>query len=518
MWNQGSMTEGGGAERVELDTYVHVFENMGSPFLLGMPFIQEFTHAWDFTGSQIRLKGEAEGREFPIHPVEEIPMKPVMVCTKQEVHLKPHSDTCVESYTVGTTTFPSRVQFHDSADMKDWATEHDMEGEKLEYSLEAFDTGTRLHRREFEVYGITGRSIPKEEMANPTVKIRCGSLPTVIPAGTPIAFAVQKCKGIPTYRWDRELGYNREGASENASNISVVEEGAEQIVVVPSREMQADYELQAAEFLEGTMRRSMRNYKRQGTTVVRDEGVSKEKTYSSATSDECAQRAMGNTQLMEALVETRDNKMEATTKESPGERLQRKIRSAKRRRGNRVDAEGEVAVAQAIRDAELSRMEDDDDKEDKLAKLLIQMMWHLKSVAKVRSHGAEWKRHDPKEGQHATLTDCVATKGDSQAIKAVLRQLRTGLRGKEWKEWRDKHEDIASVKALTLEVEQGREETNLEEGIFKVETEKEHFAKANVEMEELYEMLTNDTAADDNKMAAIMEQKISIQEHFQKKR
>ena len=50
-----------------------------------------------------------------------------------------------------------------------------------------------------------------------------------------------------------------------------------------------------------------------------------------------------------------------------------------------------------------------------------------------------------------------------------------------------------------------------------METEKEHFAKANVEMEELYEMLTNDTAADDNKMAAIMEQKISIQEHFQKK-
>ena len=74
-----------------------------------------------------------------------------------------------------------------------------MQGEKLEYSLEAFETGTRLHRREFEVYGMAGRSIPNEEMSNPTVKIRCGSLPTVIPAGTPIAFAVQKCKGVPTY-------------------------------------------------------------------------------------------------------------------------------------------------------------------------------------------------------------------------------------------------------------------------------------------------------------------------------
>ena len=47
-------------------------------------------------------------------------MKPVMVCTKQEIHLKPNSDAYVESYTVGTTTFPKRVEFHDSADAKDW--------------------------------------------------------------------------------------------------------------------------------------------------------------------------------------------------------------------------------------------------------------------------------------------------------------------------------------------------------------------------------------------------------------
>ena len=69
-------------------------------------------------------------------------------------------------------------------------------GEKLEYSLEAFEVGTRLHRREFEVYGMAGWSVPSEEMSNTTVKIRCGNMPTVILAGTPIAFAVQKCKGV----------------------------------------------------------------------------------------------------------------------------------------------------------------------------------------------------------------------------------------------------------------------------------------------------------------------------------
>ena len=63
-------------------------------------------------------------------------------------------------------------------------------------------------------------------------------------------------------------------------------------------------------------------------------------------------------------------------------------------------------------------------------------------------------------------------------------------------------------------MEHGRDEPNLTEGIFRAETAEEHFTRTNVEMKELYEMLTNDTAADGNKMAAIMEQKISVQEHF----
>ena len=220
----------------------------------------------------------------------------------------------------------------------------------MEYSLEDFEVGARLHRREFEA----GRSVPIEEMPNPTVKIRCGNMPTVIPAGTPIAFAVQKCKGVPTYRWDRELGYNRE---ETPESILVVEEDreADQIVVVPSREMQADYELQAAEVPEGTMRRTMRDHKRQGTTVTIKDGDVKNKTYKSATSDESAQRAMRNTQLMEALEEARDNKMEVTTEESLGDKLQRKVRSDRRQREGRIDTGGDVA--QTINDAELSRLE-----------------------------------------------------------------------------------------------------------------------------------------------------------------
>ena len=356
--------------------------------------------------------------------------------------------------------------------------------------MEAFETGTRLYRKEFEVYGTAGRSIPNEEMSNPTVKIRCGNMPTTILAGTPIAFAVQTCKGVTTYRWDRELSYNREEL-ETLESISVVEEDreADQIVAVPSRKMQADYELQAVEVLEGTMRKAMRSYKRQGATVTRDAGDTKSKTYTQESSDESAQRAMRNTQLMEALEEARDNKMEATTKESLGDELQRKVRAASYKRQGRVNnVDREREVAQTIKDAELSRLEGTN-REDNMAKLLIQMMWHLKSVARVRAHGAKWKRREVKEGQHDALTAQVSTRGDSQAIKAVLRQLKIGLRCENWRQWRERHKEIASMKALTLEVEHIRDETNPVEGIFRVETEKEHFAKANVEMEELYEML-----------------------------
>ena len=111
----------------------------------------------------------------------------------------------------------------------------------------------------------------------------------------------------------------------------------------------------------------------------------------------------------------------------------------------------------------------------------------------------------------------MATEEDSQAIKAVLRQLKKSLKEPDWKRWREKHEDIAPVRALTLEIENEEDAMNSRGEISRIETQKEHFAKANMEMEELYQMLTNDTAAGDNKMAAIMEQKISIQEHFQPK-
>ena len=145
------------------------------------------------------------------------------------------------------------------------------------------------------------------------------------------------------------------------------------------------------------------------------------------------------------------------------------------------------------------------------------MIWHLKSVSVIRKHDAAWRRKQVKEGQQETLTAQVKTEGDSQAIKAVLRQLKASLREPDWRHWLNEHEGKASVKALALEIDYGEQAMHPDQEVCRVETEREHFAKANAEMEELYQMLTDDTAANDNKMAAIMEQKISIQEHFQPK-
>ena len=56
-WNQDGLSKGGGATTVDLDIYAHVFKNVGSSFLLGMPFIQRFINSIDFGESRLRLKG-----------------------------------------------------------------------------------------------------------------------------------------------------------------------------------------------------------------------------------------------------------------------------------------------------------------------------------------------------------------------------------------------------------------------------------------------------------------------------
>ena len=84
----------------------------------------------------------------------------------------------------------------------------------------------------------------------------------------------------------------------------------------------------------------MRSHSRQGATIPRSDGYKREKTCKSATSDESAQQAMGNTKLIEALEEARDNKMELTGGESVEDKLQRKIRSTRRQRENKMDTEG----------------------------------------------------------------------------------------------------------------------------------------------------------------------------------
>ena len=59
---------------MKIDTYAHVFERMASPWLLGMPFIQEFTSGWDVESKQVILKNK-QGTigSVPLHSKEEVP-------------------------------------------------------------------------------------------------------------------------------------------------------------------------------------------------------------------------------------------------------------------------------------------------------------------------------------------------------------------------------------------------------------------------------------------------------------
>ncbi len=549
-WNRETMREGGATTTVELETYVHVFENMGSAFLLGMPFIRDFTNAWDFRNSQISLRGteEATNREIPIQQDEneQIPMRPVMVCTKDETYLSPHSDTLIDSYTVGTNTFPTQVDFHDSQDTTDWtSTRHTKTDTQLEYSIEAFEEDTRLHRKGFEVFGIAGRSIPDEQLSNPTIKVQCGKHPVIIPAGTPLAFVVQKYNGIPTYRWDRQLGQGMIKAPDEISQAEINQE-ADQIIAIPSAEMQKEYEIPAASFLEQTIQ-----------IVIEKHSTSNK---SKLTSEEIAKETIEYTGLMASLEVARDGEMGEQT--SPQKRLHQNITDKK------LERTGVTTIKQLKQQNPNSWIQPG--QPNRTAKLLIQMMWHLKSVARREKHESLHKMAgDFQHGDYEHLTTHISNKRESRAIKAVLRQLRRTLQNTEWSQWRREYGAESAVSALNQELTFGEtrddhesdsdydsdsheisdmninfgekqevkelepnpndnevEQTLVQEKKEQPEQAKpkqtkanenrEHFDKANKEMEELYVMLMDDTATD-NKMSVILEQPVAIQEHFQPK-
>ena len=141
-WSEDGMSKGRGTSVMEITTYVHVFAGMGSPWLLGMPFIQQFTSGWDTEANQVVLKDNQGLRgSVPLHPTEEVPMRPVMVCTKEDIHLRPHSEVDIQGYTIGTASFPDTANFQvtDEQGNGQWANVNsceeggEMELVKLDY-------------------------------------------------------------------------------------------------------------------------------------------------------------------------------------------------------------------------------------------------------------------------------------------------------------------------------------------------------------------------------------------------
>jgi hypothetical protein len=112
-WTTKSIEQGNdGARVVDIDTYVQVFDNMGSSMLLRMSFIQDFTEQWDFGSDRVRIK-TADKHEIPLHPSTEMPMKPIMICSKREIWVESGQGVDIEGYAVGTLSFPETAMFHE---------------------------------------------------------------------------------------------------------------------------------------------------------------------------------------------------------------------------------------------------------------------------------------------------------------------------------------------------------------------------------------------------------------------
>jgi len=193
-WTTESIEQGNdGARVVDIDTYVQVFDNMGSSMLLGMPFIQDFTEQWDFGSDRVRIK-TADKREIPLHPSTEMPMKPITICSKREIWVESGQEVDIEGYAVGALSFPETAMFHEEEG--EWSPKgqgkHGAEEYALQYGIEPIQQRKRLYIGGFTAYGVEGRSIPRDMLQNPTVRIQSGKEGVVIPAGTPLGLMVKK--------------------------------------------------------------------------------------------------------------------------------------------------------------------------------------------------------------------------------------------------------------------------------------------------------------------------------------
>ena len=553
-WSEDGMSKGRGTSVMEIATYVHVFAGMGSPWLLGMPFIQQFTSGWDTEANQVVLKDNQGLRgSVPLHPTEEVPMRPVMVCTKEDIHLRPHSEVDIQGYTIGTASFPDTANFQvtDEQGNGQWANANlceeggEMELVKLDYGIEPIQNCGRLHRGGFATYGVDGTRIPNEELSSPKMKIRSEDKAIEIPAGTPVGLIVQRCRGIPTYRWGK-------GYALTKLPKEIKREDRSQVRAIPSQEIQKACEYNAAVFWENTIR---------GVTEQAETGIAgdaQDEAIRQILRQQTLRQGERIPSIQESLEDLRDGcgTKQRRKQMTPQDKMKvcqgeftrnREKKPAKSERFERAYSRVKAGQDERKRIYDEGRFDIDQDasgtateQASKLAKMLVQMLWHLMGNTKVRANNSE-------EEEWSRLTNRAKDEKTSHAMKRLLKHFRSMIKTNEWVEWMKEHEEDSAVHALKRELEADTYEIHVTEENSDYEEDSEdetdtevcqvretraeqteirravqteagkQIEEANKDLDALREMLTNDTAAGGDVMAAIMEQPVSIVEFFQKK-
>ena len=517
-WTTDSIEQGSdGASVVEIDTYVHVFAGMGSSMLLGMPFIQDFTERWDFGSDRVRIK-TAEKREIPLHPSTEMPMKPIMICAKEEVYVESGQEVDIEGYTVGALSFPTSAQFDTNQGRwldKGAGAFPGVKNYELQYGIEPIQQCKRLHIGGFTAYGVEGRSIPQDRLQNPTVRIQSGREGLTIPAGTPLGLVVQKCEGVPTHIWDPDVHAGQEDRRE--PEVCKIEwQSHQRTEAIPSKEIQAECELKAAAFLEPTIRRAFKALSTDQEWLQKSEqDTDQRERLRRAT----VRKAVYEGDLLENLQELRLETEVKTVSEGKNvkEAYRMKMQGLAEDRTNQRQKNPTVANGDGWDGLEDKGSDEEGQdvplslgRAEQLAKMLVQMLWHLKAVSVTRPITQQVRGEE-------YLTTHTENEEEGRTIKALLYQVKAALREKKWANWFERHQESASVYALKkeLEIPERWEVCQMETAAAGEETRE--LIKANEEMDELYKMLTNDTATEDGQMSAIMEQPVAIMEFFQPK-
>ena len=513
-WNTHLSSQDDQTEITEIQIWAHVFKNINTSILLGMPFVYRYVRSMVFSeehhngnhgedqGSIVLKLTKGPDRKIPMIAPEGRSTHPIMLCLKEDVKLKGLKKETVEVYPVGQHTFTSFASFSKGRDKIDnkWCFDTPAlsrgrtSRHPMRYNIEPIQHYSTIFKGGFVTEGVH-TELTAQQVGNPKVRIQAiveeemvkripgeqmpgitrEIIEAVIPAGTAVALISQKCYGIETWRYEE---HNLD-PDEIREKMPIDEE--EVCVVVPTPEVQAECE----PYTEGWMH------------------------YIYEVESAYERRMLEHEKRLKEIQDTNGR-----TKEG-------EIQGILGTLSKDLDIQGAMATLQ-----EAAELTSTIEESDQLAKIITQMMWMtrergaINGIAEMHKDVRKMIRKQGIEHLQEHMHDAR-----KKANKDITEALRNELQGRScWRTWLYENRTSPAVAMLNadlgMQVDSGSvhvaeccrlERGNLQDRM----VEATQRAEADKEMDLLVKMLQTDTAVGSDQFGQVMEQPVSITPFFQ---